>query len=100
MEYVYLPSGHENVEFEFLGDGTLYRIRLHIFREMMYANIYADNDEVVNGVRCVSGSFLIPSGRLPEHGNFMFVVNGDSYPWWEDFNNGTTLVYYSPGETP
>lgn len=93
-----LPSRFENVEFECLAEDILYRFRLHVFRDMMYASVYADNELVVAGQKCVSNAWIVPEGYMPEKGNFMFLVNGEDYPWWENFNNGVNLVYYTADE--
>ena len=53
MEVFNLPSKFENVEFDCIAEDTLYRFRLHVFRDMMYASIYADNEPIVLGQRCV-----------------------------------------------
>lgn len=98
MEIFTLPTKFENVEFECLAEETLYRFRLHVFREMMYATIYADNELVISGQRCVNNAWLIPDGYMPEKGNFRFEVNGENYPWWENFNESTNLVYYTADE--
>lgn len=98
MEIFNLPSKFENVEFDCIAEDVLYRFRLHVFRDMMYASIYADNEPIALGQRCVQNAWLIPSGLVPEKGNFRFEVNGENYPWWEDFNNGTKLVYYTRDE--
>lgn len=95
METFILPSKYENVEFECLAEEILYRFRLHVFRDMMYATIYADNELVIAGQRCVNNAWLIPYGYMPDRGNFRFEVNGDEYPWWENFNDGTNLIYYT-----
>ena len=98
MEIFTLPNKFENVEFECLAEETLYRFRLHVFREMMYATIYADNELVISGQRCVNDAWLIPDGYMSEKGNFRFEVNGDDYPWWANFNESTNLVYYTADE--
>lgn len=98
MEIFNLPSKFENVEFDCIAEDTLYRFRLHVFRDMMYASIYADNEPIILGQRCVQNLWLIPRGLVPDKGNFRFEVNGEDYPWWEDFNNGTKLVYYTRDE--
>lgn len=93
-----LPSRYENVEFDCLAESVLFRFRLHVFRGMMYASVYADNELVVGGQRCIGNEWLIPSGLLVGMGNFRFEVNGDEYPWWENFGNGVRLVYYTASE--
>lgn len=98
MEIISLPTRFENIEFDYIAEETLYRFRFHVFHDIMYASVYVENEPVVLGQRCVQNLWLIPSGHVPEKGNFRFEVNGEDYPWWENFNNGSNLIYYTAKE--
>ena len=63
---------------------------------MMYADVAVNGEPVVNGVRCISNSWLIPNyaTSVSGSGNFMFRTLGDAYPWYADFGDTCKLGFY------
>ena len=82
-------------------DGIAFDFRLYVFRDMTYCDISAeDGASIAAAVRCVPNEWVIPFefARVGGVGNFRFEVDGDDYPWFENFGDSCRFVYYTADE--
>lgn len=77
-------------------DGASYEIAIKTAGSVMIADIARDGAALVNGQRCLAGAPLLPY-RYLQTGNFVFLTNNDTAPWWESFDT-QALVYLTAVE--
>lgn len=81
------PAKTANQTFEIQVKGYLVSFYLHTFRELMYVDISVGDENIVNGLRVVKGEKLLPpKTERMLGGNFFFMLLGDGYPSFEDFD--------------
>lgn len=98
MTILQLPN-NVNQEFDFVGDGVLFSIRLHYWDELMFASISLDGEKVIDSVRCIGGKWLLPYEYMMKSGNLRFeCIDPSLYPNAADFGMSCNLVYYTKEE--
>lgn len=71
-----------------------YEIKLITISEGMMAISIIRNDVLlIQNQRIVPGVLLLPAYRAMGAGNFIFFTPDDSYPYYEEFNNGHVLYF-------
>lgn len=76
-------------------DGALFDLTVKIARELMAITIKRDGVILVQGVRCLPDTQLIPHRYLEgATGNFYFRTADGSYPHYSRFG-GTDILYYA-----
>ena len=86
-----------NQSLTILLDENNYNIRLHTSQNITSVDITRNNIVIVEGMRAVCGTPLIPYTYL-EDGNFIFVTQNDQYPIYELFGITQFLIYASQTE--
>lgn len=89
-----------NQDFEVYIDGIRYYFRLHLFRDMLYADVTVEDTVVARSVRCIDRKWMIPfSYRNEGNGNFRFEDSSvGEYPYWKRLGKGCNLLFYSNEE--
>lgn len=98
MQYLSLQSNNANQLVEFALDNNYYSIHLYTFKGFTLADITANGQVIVYGVRCVPNQNLIPQAYQTLGGNFRFLCVDETYPYFEQFNRTQQLVYYTDAE--
>lgn len=71
-----------------------YEIRLVTIAENLMAISITRNDELlVQSQRIVPYVLLLPAHKAQGAGNFTFYTPDDTYPFYEEFNNGHVLYF-------
>lgn len=92
-------SSVPNQDFDVYLDGVRYYFRLHLFRDMLYADVTVNDEQVIRSVRCIDRTWLIPfASANAGFGNFRFEDDARQYPDWRRFGAQCVLVYYSNAE--
>jgi hypothetical protein len=78
--------------------GDRYDITLKEVGGVMSVTILRGDVTLVQGLRCVAGTPLIPYSYLATSGNFIFVTENEELPDWRLFGSTQTLVYASSAE--
>lgn len=63
----------------------------------MAVTIFRNGSILLNGMRCVTGTPLIPYEYM-EDGNFAFITENGEFPNWEKFGRTQFLVYLTRAE--
>lgn len=80
-------------------DGALFDLTIKIARELMTITIKRDGVTLVQGVRCLPDTPLIPHRYLEGGtGNFYFQTVAGSYPHYSRFGGTDTLFYATRDE--
>lgn len=80
-------------------DNDRYQIALLSTGTSTVADISINESVVLQGVRCVGGTPLIPYKYLrPESGNFIFSTPDEEIPYWTNFGITQFLFYFSATE--
>lgn len=98
MSKIELPNTYENYAFEYIGDNVYYHIRIHTFRELLYADVYANSELICAGVRCVMNQWLIPFLDKRVSGNFKFMSNDSEYPETGNLGKSCNLYFFGKDE--
>lgn len=98
MSEITLPNSYENYSFEYIADRKLYKIRLCTFRDILYADVYMNNELLCAGVRCICNQWLITRGDMVLSGNFRFESSSQDYPTYDSLSKTCFLKYYSAEE--
>ncbi len=87
----------ENQSFGISVEGHSVGFRLHVFNEVIYADITIDGSTVANSVRCVANGWLIPEVYRRQYslGNFRFETDDYLYPSFADFGERCFLTYHT-----
>lgn len=93
-------SAIPNQDFETYIDGIRYYFRLHLFRDMLYADVIVEDTEVVRSLRCIDREWMIPFGyKNAGLGNFRFEDDDEGmYPNWERLGKHCNLRFYTNAE--
>jgi hypothetical protein len=75
-------------------DGALYEITVKAAGGIMSATIVRDNVTLVDNVRIVAGTPILPY-RYQEAGNFVLLTEDEEYPDYLLFGSSQSLVYAS-----
>lgn len=87
-----------NQTFSIQLDENNYNIRIHdCGGDIMSVSVSIDNVVIIEGVRAVNGTPIIPYTYL-ENGNFAFLTMNDEYPHWSRFAVDQFLFYASQDE--
>lgn len=86
-----------NQNFSIVLDNNLYGITLKNTLGCMSASITRNNVDIIDNVRCVAGTPLLPYLYL-EDGNFIFVTAQFQLPDYTKFNVTQSLIYLSQAE--
>jgi hypothetical protein len=78
-------------------DGDLYDLTIKETNGTMAITISRNNETILDSVRMVAGTPLIPYSYL-EKGNFMLLTNDEEYPYYTQFGITQTLIYASQDE--
>lgn len=79
-------------------DGARYELSIKEAGGMMAVSITRATVRLVDSIRAVAGTPVLPYGYLQMGGgNFIFTcANDDVIPYWTDFGVSTQLVYLTP----
>lgn len=87
-----------NQEFNLTIDDRRYKISLREGEnQMMLATIEIDGEIVIQGLRCLPSTPLLPYSYT-EWGNFIFVTENNEFPYWEKFGSSQRLLYVTRAE--
>lgn len=86
-----------NQSFTFTADDTSFKVTLKTTNDRTIADFIINDTIKIDGVRVMPNKPIIPYPYL-EYGNFFFVSNGESYPFYADFGITQNLVYLTPAE--
>lgn len=86
-----------NQQFSITLGGAFYDITIAEARGIMAASITRNNVVILEGIRMVAGSPVIPA-RYQEDGNFMMITTGFELPHYTGFGVRQFLVYFSVAE--
>ena len=78
-------------------DNNLFVIGIRYTSGVMSVSISINGVDVIDNIRAVAGSPLIPS-QYQENGNFMFLTQNFQLPIYTQFNVSQSLIYLSPSE--
>lgn len=78
-------------------DGARYDITVKLSNGVMTASILRDGVTLVDGVRLVSGTPVLPYPYL-ESGNFILTTENYDLPYYDQFGNTQFLVYLTAAE--
>lgn len=78
-------------------DERFYEIELREANGVMSATITRDGVTLISNVRVTAGTPLLPY-RYQESGNFIMTTDGETIPYWDQFNVTQFLVYLSADE--
>jgi hypothetical protein len=79
-------------------DNDFYEIVLKSVENFTLATISRNGVVLMQGLRCVHASFLLPLYKEAGRGNFAFWNDDQNYPVYTDFGSTTFLAYYTPDE--
>lgn len=72
--------------------------RLHLFRDVLYCDLWVGERKIANSVRCVPNGWLLPARYNTSIGNFRFETANGEYPNADDFGDSCILTHYEPDE--
>jgi hypothetical protein len=77
-------------------DGAFWQVRIFQAITHMCADIRRNGQDIIRGIRCVSGEPLMPYSYMyaPDFGNFVF----DGEPDWTNFDQAVSLMYLNKTE--
>ena len=77
-------------------DGAFWQVRIFQAMTHMCADIRRNGDDVIKGIRCASGTPLMPYSYMysPNFGNFVFGAEPD----WTNFGQSVSLLYLTASE--
>lgn len=78
-------------------DGSRYEITLKEANGCMCASVIRDGETLVDGVRLVAGTPVLPY-LYQEQGNLVLITLGNDLPYYTDFAVTQFLVYLTPAE--
>lgn len=78
-------------------DGNLFEIGMHVTNGCMSTSMIINGVDVIDNVRTVAGSPLIPS-KYQEAGNFMFLTQNQALPDYTQFGTSQVLLYFTAAE--
>lgn len=87
-----------NQSFFVIVNGTKVDFRLHLFNDILYSDIWVDDVNVANSVRCVHKGWLLPKRFNSSIGNFAFITSNDEYPDADNFNDSCVLCHFDNEE--
>lgn len=92
-------SNVPNQRFEFVYGESVYNIRLRTFRDILYADVEINNEQVLSSTRCVTNGWMIPYKAYTHgRGNFKFECTDDNYPNFANFGKSCFLRFYPANE--
>lgn len=86
-----------NQQFSITLGGAFYDITITEARGVMAASITRNNAVIIEGIRMVAGSPVIPA-QYQEDGNFLMITNGFELPYYTGFGVQQFLVYFTAAE--
>lgn len=86
-----------NQSFSITLSGNLFQMVLRVTEGVMSASVGINGEAVIDNMRVVAGSAIIPS-EYEEAGNFMFVTQNQELPDYTQFNTTQVLLYYTAAE--
>lgn len=78
-------------------DNNFYVITVKEAEGVMAVTINRNGENIVSNARAVAGTPLLPYLYM-ENGNFIFITNGDDYPYYTQFGITQSLIYASQVE--
>jgi len=88
-----------NQSFSIQLDNDRYDIDIKATKTSMVANITKNDELLIEGVRCVGGTPLIPYEYLRDGGgNFIFSTTDEQIPYYQNFGIDQFLFYFSGSE--
>lgn len=78
-------------------DDSRYDLTIKEANGVMCATVARDGVTLIQGVRIVAKTPLVPYAYLQE-GNFVLLTEGDELPYFDQFGNTQNLVYLSADE--
>lgn len=90
-------SAIPNQKFSAQLEGNRYEITLKETRGVMSVSIIRNDIIIVEGLRVVAGTPLLPY-EYQETGNFMIITENEDLPDWTKFGAGQSLVYLTIAE--
>lgn len=97
---IYTPNNIPNQSFSVKEEGADIRIRLHVFKDILYADVFVDNECVMCSYRVVNKGWLLPFPWMRRNGigNLRFEDGDLQYPDYRNFGTTCNLVYYTAEE--
>lgn len=86
-----------NQKFSVLLEGLRYDLTFKEARGVMVVTIVRDDEIIVEGLRVVAGTPLLPY-LYQENGNFMLVTENEELPEWTQFGTSQNLFYLTVAE--
>jgi hypothetical protein len=86
-----------NQEFQAVLDGNAWDFTIRSTNGAMSITLVLNGSAVIENVRCVAGSLVIPS-RYEESGNFLFLTANNQLPEYPQFGTTQSFVYVSAAE--
>lgn len=90
-------SALPNQEFQAILDNNSWNIIIRSTNEVMSVTLALNNTTVIENIRAVAGSLIIPS-EYEESGNFFFVTTNQALPNYTQFGISQSLIYVSAAE--
>lgn len=84
-------------DFQIELDNNLWDISIITTNGVMSATLILNGTLVIQNVRCVAGTPLLPY-KYQENGNFIFITQNQQYPNYVNFSQTQFLWYYSQSE--
>lgn len=98
MIYLNIKSNNPNQSVNFSYGTNSYRIHLYTFKGFTLADVYLNNEAVVNGARCVPDQLIVQNESALTDGNFAFICVDKDYPYYTKFNRSQQLVFLTAQE--
>jgi hypothetical protein len=86
-----------NQEFQALLDGNSWDITIRSTNGVMSLTLMLNGATVIENIRCVAGSLVIPS-QYEESGNFLFLTANNQLPDYTVFGTTQSFIYVSAAE--
>lgn len=79
-------------------NGDRWEIALKTTGHIMCADVTLNGEVLIQGMRLVAGSPIIPYEYLSPNGNFWFLTENELAPYWDRFNVDQQLAWIDAGE--
>lgn len=74
--------------------GDEWELTVKVARTTMCCDIKRNDVVLLQGIRVMPNQPLIPYRYLSGNGNFTFITENDELPWWEQFSQSHSLVWW------
>lgn len=97
MEAINISKIPNQSFFVIVGDHQV-DFRLHVFKDLLYCDLYVDGVLVSASTRCNPNQPLMPRYYNDRIGNFMFITTEGNYPNADYFGDSCNLVHVTADE--